>query len=474
MLFTSITFICFFLPSVILGYYLVPNKYKNLFIFISSLIFYIWGEYKFVFLLLGTISINYLCCIAISKGYRKQGLWSAVCLSLGSLFFFKYANFTYTNINELLILLNLESTYTHLPPIVLPLGISFFTFQVLSYTIDVYRGTVHASKSFLNFATYVTLFPHLIAGPIVRYAHIESQLLVKKSSIIRFAQGAERFIIGLAKKMIIANNFGIIADTAFNVNPEYISTGVAWIAAIAYTLQIFFDFSAYSDMAIGLARILGFDFHENFNYPYISRSIKEFWRRWHISLSSWFRDYLYIPLGGNRVSSGRTYFNLLIVFTATGIWHGASWNFVVWGLWHGLFIVLERAGGDRILSKLHKIIQHSYTLLIVIIGWVIFRSEDMGYTLEFIKRMVGIGTTDQIVYHTNSFFSIKNTIIFTISLILCLPTYTIIRDSFYKGLSVKNKQIFSYYYYFSLLALLAFTIMLISQTTYNPFIYFRF
>lgn len=476
MLFTSIIFISVFLPLVIIGYWLIPKKFKNLFIFISSLIFYIWGEQKFIFLLLGTILINYGCSILIEKGYKKLGLWTAIITSLGSLFYFKYANFAYTNIHELLVYFGIEDTFSSLPTIVLPLGISFFTFQVLSYTIDVYRGHVHASKSFLNFATYVTLFPHLIAGPIVRYAHIESQLLTKEISVSRFTEGLNRFIIGLAKKMIIANNCGIIADTAFNINAEYYSPEVAWLASLAYTLQIFFDFSAYSDMAIGIAKILGFDFHENFNYPYISKSIKEFWRRWHISLSSWFRDYLYIPLGGSRVSVKRTYLNLFIVFAATGIWHGASWNFIIWGFWHGLFIVAERMGIDKFLTKTNKGIQHIYTLLIVIIGWVIFRADNFSYAIDILKRMFYLNTNKtNIIYNLDYFITLKNCIVFILAIILCLPTYHWLSKKIHNKEVTKNKKIlYRIIYQTAILSLLFISIILISQGTYNPFIYFRF
>ncbi|MDL2215154.1 MBOAT family protein [Dysgonomonas sp. OttesenSCG-928-M03] len=473
MLFTSIVFLCFFLPLMLLGYFFVPQKYKNLYLLIFSLIFYIWGEKGYVFLLLSTIALNYFCSILITKGYRKTGLGISVVLSLASLFYFKYANFAYTNIVELFNYLNIDSSFLIVPHVVLPLGISFFTFQVLSYTIDVYRGTVHASKSFLNFATYVTLFPHLIAGPIVRYADIEAQLQEKDITAERIAQGIERFILGLAKKMFIANNCAIIADTIFNLNPEFFSPGAAWLAAIAYTLQIFFDFSAYSDMAIGLARIFGINFHENFNYPYTSDSIKDFWRRWHISLSSWFRDYLYIPLGGNRKGKYRTYINLSIVFLATGLWHGASWNFVFWGVWHGFFIVIERVGFDKILERTFKPIQYIYTLLVVVIGWVFFRASDFTYALDFLKRMFYIDSDiTNTVYFADSFLNIKNTIVVFLAILLCFPIFPYFRD---KINTISNKySVINIGYYLFLVVLLFSVLSMLSLGTYNPFIYFRF
>jgi len=473
MLFTSLIFLCFFFPLVFIGYFLIPEKHKNLYLFISSLIFYIWGEKGFVFLLLGTITLNYFCSILIIKGYRKLGLSIAVVCSLGSLFYFKYAEFAYRNISELLNWLNIDNSYLFIPHIVLPLGISFYTFQVLSYTIDVYRGTVHASKNILNFATYVTLFPHLIAGPIVRYAHIEKQLDKKDISINRVAEGIERFILGLAKKMFIANNCAVIADTIFDISPDYFSSGVAWLAALAYMLQIYYDFSAYSDMAIGIAKIFGIDFHENFNYPYTSDSIKNFWRRWHISLSSWFRDYLYIPLGGNRISQYRTYINLSIVFLATGLWHGASWNFIFWGVWHGFFIIIERIGFGKILGKAIKPIQYIYTFMVVYIGWIFFRSQDLTYALEFIKRMFYLQQeTTNIVYNLSYFITIKNIWIMFIGIIFCFPLFPYLKSKF-ENLSAKY-LIVDYFYYIFLFIILLGIIILLSIGTYNPFIYFRF
>lgn len=473
MLFSSIVFICFFLPIVIGGYFLIPSKYKNLYLFIASLIFYIWGEKLYVLLMLSTITVNYFCSMIIEKGYKKQGVLIAIIFSLGSLFFFKYATFTYTNIVELFNYFNVNHAYLAVPQVVLPLGISFYTFQVLSYTIDVYRGTVRASKSFLNFATYVTLFPHLIAGPIVRYAHVESQLLKKDLTAERMAQGIERFIWGLAKKIFIANNCAVVADRIFDMSPDFYSPGAAWIAAIAYTLQIFFDFSAYSDMAIGLAKIFGFDFHENFNYPYTASSVKDFWRRWHISLSTWFRDYLYIPLGGSRSSKARTYLNLFIVFLATGLWHGASWNFVFWGLWHGMFLVIERIGWGKLVDRLWAPVRNMYTMMVIVIGWVFFRANDFGSAIDFLQRMFFINTgTEDIVYYAFSLFSLQFVIAGFVAIAFSFPIFPIFRSKLL--LFVGRHSSLMLFYYLFLLGILVCAIITLSVGTYNPFIYFRF
>lgn len=473
MLFTSITFISFFLPLVIIGYVVVPARFKNFFLFCASLVFYIWGEKWYVILMMSTIAVNYGCSHLIDKGYRKFGLITAVVFSLGSLFYFKYADFACTNVIELFTALGLGSSWLSIPKVILPLGISFYTFQVISYTIDVYRKDVHVSRSFLNFATYVTLFPHLIAGPIVRYGDIEGQLTQKILTRKRVADGIERFILGLAKKVFIANTCAVVADRIFEMNSDYYSVGAAWVGAIAYSLQIYFDFSAYSDMAIGLARILGFDFHENFKYPYTSNSMKDFWRRWHISLSSWFRDYLYIPLGGNRGSQFRTYTNLLIVFFATGLWHGASWNFIFWGLWHGMFLIIERVGFEGTLKKAWSPIKYIYTLLVVVVGWVFFRAADFATAIAMLERMFFINTdTTNVVYYANAFFTVKNVTIVVFALLFCFPVFLPVRQRI-EALSIRYNGVVVFYYAFLLLLLVG-VITMLSAGTYNPFIYFRF
>jgi alginate O-acetyltransferase complex protein AlgI len=470
MVFSSPVFIFMFLPLVLTIYYLLPSKYKNLLLTIASLYFYAFGEKFMVILIILSTLINFYCGILIERGKAKLGLRLAIFYNLLTLGFFKYFNFTFENFNSLLTFVNIKSDYLiNIPKIALPIGISFFTFECLSYVIDVYRKEVKANKNFLEFITFVTLFPHLIAGPVIRYVDLQIQLERKDLSYFNFKIGLERFIIGLAKKMIIANTFAKIADEVFKHNIDDLSTSFAWIGIISYTIQIYFDFSGYSDMAIGLAKMFGFNFLENFNYPYISKSIKEFWRRWHISLSSWFRDYLYISLGGNKISKSRTYLNLFIVFFATGLWHGASWNFVVWGLFHGFFIVFERIGFDKILTKFWTPIQHFYTLLIVIIGWVFFRSDNLESAVLFIKKMFIYSDGDEYLNSYLTYFNINNELYFTffMALLFSLPSYKYF-DSF---LSKKNTTILRPIIFILLLFI---SITYLASGTYNPFIYYKF
>ncbi len=410
----------------------------------------------------------------IGRGYRKQGLVLSVLFSLGWLFYYKYTNFAYENVVTALTLLGIGRDFGALPQIMLPVGISFYVFQTMSYTIDVYRGDIKPSRNFIDFSAYVSMFPQLVAGPIIRYADIARQLEKnRKADPLMISEGIERFIIGLAKKVLIANTFASIADMIFAQETAFIHSGVAWIGIVAYSFQIYFDFSAYSDMAIGLAKIFGFRFLENFNYPYISRSVKEFWRRWHISLSSWFRDYVYIPLGGSRKGSGRTYVNLLVVFFVTGLWHGASWNFVVWGLWHGLFIVVERIGFDRVLERLWRPVQHIYTLLIVCIGWVFFRADNLQDALLYLKKMFFMTPeADATIFYPDVFFN-RETIVFLLLAVCCsLPVFPFVRN--------RMEAVFKRYrfalagYYGCLFMIFYIVLMYLSVDTYNPFIYFRF
>lgn len=474
MIFSSVFFICLFLPITIIGYFITSLKYRNLFLLVSSILFYAWGEPKTVFVMLSVIIINYFTGISIAKGYRKTGLLISIIVSLGVLVVFKYANFTYTSIIELLEALNFNTSWHALPPIILPIGISFYTFQTLSYNIDIYRKEIKPSYSLINFATYVSFFPQLVAGPIVRYKDMEEQLIKRSRNLNDVASGIERFILGLAKKVVIANNCAYIADSIFRIDPHYVSSGVAWIGIVFYTLQIYFDFSGYSDMAIGLARIFGFKFLENFNYPYISRSIKEFWRRWHISLSSWFRDYLYIPLGGSRRGNFRTYVNLFIVFFITGLWHGASLNFIIWGLWHGLFIVIERIGFDKILERMPRLLQHGYTLLIVGIGWVLFRSDNLGQAVLYVQNMFGLFTDhgDNIVFQFNDYLDVNNSLTLLLAIVFCFPVFPYFRDKLES--LIGGNILVEYIYYISLLIFLIFLIATQTIATYNPFIYFKF
>lgn len=441
---------------------------------ISSLVFYAWGEKLLVIVMLAVILVNYLAGIMIEKGYKRSGLILSILTSLGCLFFYKYANFTYDNLIAVFRLLGVDRKLGSLPQIILPLGISFYVFQTMSYAIDVYRGNIKASRNFINFATYVSMFPQLTAGPIVRYADIATQLEQERApDKVMISEGLERFIIGLAKKMFIANTFASIADAAFGVETEYMSSGAAWIGILAYSFQIYYDFSAYSDMAIGLGKVFGFRFLENFNYPYISSSIKEFWRRWHISLSSWFRDYLYIPLGGNRLGEVRTYVNLFVVFFITGLWHGASWNFVVWGLWHGVFIVIERIGFERVLARLWRPVRHIYTLLVVVIGWVFFRAENLNEAIIYLKKMfLWDNASPEIVFYPAAYLNRETVIATFLAVLFSMPFFPLVRKKL-DALFINNKLAMSMYYVFVSCVLIV-VMMYLSVDTYNPFIYFRF
>ncbi|MGB0177282.1 MAG: MBOAT family O-acyltransferase [Owenweeksia sp.] len=423
-----------------------------------------------VLIMLLSAVIDFSCGLIISKGRRKTGLWLSIFSNLAILGFFKYFNFTFDNLGYLLHTLGVEATWVReLPLIMLPIGVSFYTFQTMSYTIDVYRGKVQASRRFIEFATYVTMFPQLVAGPIVRYAEIQKQLVKKNLSWAGFSVGVERFIIGLAKKVLIANTFATIADDIFRQNTADLSSSYAWLGIIAYTFQIYFDFSGYSDMAIGLGRMLGFHFPENFNFPYISKSIREFWRRWHITLSAWFRDYLYISLGGNRKGSGRTYLNLVIVFFVTGLWHGASWNFVIWGLFHGLFMIIERGGTGKILVTLPKVIQHLYALLVVVVGWVFFRVEHISDAWLYLGKMFWPSSGSGSVVSYLDFFHLnwRTGFFLVVATIFSVPLLSRVKPHSFS----EKRQAFRVFW---MLLLFALSLLYIGADTYNPFIYFRF
>jgi len=392
---------------------------------------------------------------------------------------FKYANFIIANINDLFEVINIPAINNN--SIVLPIGISFYTFQSLSYLVDIYRKETGVQKNILRLGLYISLFPQLIAGPIVRYHDIAKQLQSRITSFDKFSYGVQRFLTGLAKKVLIANSFAFVADEMFAMAPTELSAPMAWLGIISYTFQIYFDFSGYSDMAIGLGSIFGFKILENFNFPYIATSIKDFWRRWHISLSTWFRDYLYIPLGGNRKNLTRTYVNLLIVFFLTGLWHGASWNFVVWGLVHGFFLVIERIGGDKILNKIWKPLQHLYTLFIVLMAWVLFRAEDISYAWAYYKAMFGMNITTTGTYSYFKYID-REFIIVAIFAVLASTKFfinsgTLIRKTYFNG----NKKVqFTFHSIHSVLSigfyigiLIMCSLYLLSDS-YNPFIYYRF
>lgn len=483
MVFSSIVFLFFFLPLAILLYYAVPKGLRNGLLLLFSLVFYAWGEGQYVLLMLLSIVLNYLFGLglaAVSDSHRRYVLAAGIVLNLLPLLFYKYAGFIVDNLRVF------GGGFLPLPAgtvsLHLPVGISFFTFQSLSYLIDVYRGTTLAQRNIVHLGLYVALFPQLIAGPIVRYRDVAGQILIRNVHIEMFAEGIERFIRGLSKKVLIANPLGKMADIVFSQPVESLSTPVAWLGISSYTLQIYFDFSGYSDMAVGLGKMFGFTFPENFNYPYVSRTLREFWTRWHISLSTWFRDYLYIPLGGNRGSSARTAVNLIAVFFLCGIWHGASWNFVVWGLFHGAFLLLERGRFGIFLNNVPQCISRLYVLLVVMVAWVFFRTETVGQALTFLRKMFDFsfqtGISPELLTHLNNHFLL----VFMLALLFSLPVRQALAMAAASGLPFGTGQADGRVVaplaqgaragvYLTVLLLAA---MNLATGSYNPFIYFRF
>lgn len=460
MVFSSITFLFYFLPIVLVIYYLVPNKLKNLVLLISSFIFYFYGEPKYVLLMVFSIISTYICGILVDK-YRgtkasKLFLILEIIISIGLLIYFKYANFIIKNINLWL------SQKIDLINVLLPIGISFYTFQMLSYVVDIYRGEVKVQKNILKLATYVSLFPQLIAGPIVRYSTIEKQLENREYSINKFSLGVRRFIIGLGKKVMVANVIGTLVNT-FLISDDK-SVLFYWLYAIGVMLQIYFDFSGYSDMAIGLGKMFGFEFLENFNYPYIATSITDFWRRWHISLSSWFRDYVYIPLGGNRVSKIKWIRNIMIVWLLTGLWHGAEWNFIIWGIYFGILLIIEKLFLVKKAEKIPKVFKIIYTLFFVMISFIIFNGNEI---IENIKGLFGMGNIPVIskesIYYLKSYF-----IVILVGIIGATP---IMKNIVKKEKIKKIINILEPIYLFSILLL---STSYIIDGSFNPFLYFRF
>lgn len=448
----------------------------------ASLLFYAWGEVFYVGVMITSIFTNYIIGRLIFSAQENNGRLSArmylvigLVVNIGLLISFKYANFIADNVNAMLLLLDVAPV--DLEPVHLPLGISFFTFQAISYIVDVYRKEVAAQNRIYDLALYISLFPQLIAGPIVRYHDVAAQITDRSHSIELFASGVQRFTMGLAKKMLIANPLGEVADNVFALSGNDLTMPLAWIGILAYTLQIYFDFSGYSDMAIGLGRMFGFRFLENFNYPYTAKSLREFWRRWHISLSTWFRDYVYIALGGNRVSTFRVYLNLLIVFLLTGIWHGASWNFVVWGLFHGFFLASEHMGFSKVLSRIWKPVQHLYLLLVIITSWVFFRAENLTQAMDYLAAMADVTNWSTSALQYAQVMSNGTLYVFALGVLLSLPTYTWLRERMYKlsGDSMIKTASFVYVPRLLLLStLMLLSIMKVASSTYNPFIYFRF
>lgn len=467
MLFSSMTFVFMFLPIVLVLYLVTKKELHNPILLTASIIFYAWGEPKYLAIMLLTILINFFGAIVIDKfkTHKKLALVLTIIANLSFLIYFKYFNFLIENCNSIF-----HSHFDTLS-IIMPIGISFYTFQALSYVIDVYRDECKVQKDIYKLALYICLFPQLIAGPIVKYHDVAEQIESREVNFEGVSTGVKRFIIGLSKKMLIANTMGAIADKIFIQSPDTFSHGIAWLGSVAYSFQLFFDFSGYSDMAIGLGLIFGFKFLENFNYPYISKSITEFWRRWHISLSTWFKQYVYISLGGNRKGKLKTLRNLGIVFLLTGIWHGAAWNFVIWGLWHGFFIIVEKICNIKEYdSKPHSWwingLRHIYCILAFVLGWVMFRADNMAYAWKYILNMFGLIKVHDIAYALPYYIDTWEIIMFGAAIICSVPIFN-------KILEVKNKWAHA-----GINIWLLFLFMLSSATiaasTYNPFIYFRF
>lgn len=473
MLFNSITFIFVFLPILLLLYYCTPSKYKNYTLLLASLLFYAWGGFSYAIILIASILINYLFVKQIEKDRPSKKTWLIVSLAFNVVIIviFKYLDFILSNLNLLGSALNAGFSEIPLKHIVLPLGISFYTFQQMSLLWDVYRGENTEKTSLTNIALYISLFPQLIAGPIVRYNDIVEQIKERVSTFPLFRSGVQRFVLGLFKKVILANTCGELADLIFATPFESIGTSTAWLGIVAYSFQIYFDFSGYSDMAIGLGRMFGFRILENFNFPYIAKSIQEFWRRWHISLSTWFRDYVYIPLGGNRKGPYKTYFNLILVFFLTGLWHGATWSFIVWGLFHGLFLIIERLGFSTILKRLPAVIQWIYMILVVMIGWVLFRVEAFSDAISFIGKLFSMGSA------SNDSFMLYLNNERIIVLVLAALSSSLILFKLKKFVEAKkfSQTIFSQSLYdLGVVLLFLISLVYINSGSYSPFIYFRF
>jgi alginate O-acetyltransferase complex protein AlgI len=499
-LFTEPTFLFLFLPVLLALYFATFSRshgaYGNWLLLIASVVFYAKGGGAFTWLILGSIAFNYRMAIAIAgraprtdRAPRATAAGAAqpprlaerllaftIAVDLSVLGIFKYANFAADNVNALL--LALHGRPLAVPRVLLPIGISFFTFHAISYVVDVYRGDATAQKSPVHAALYLLLFPQLIAGPIIRYRDIAGQLARRTVGLDDFAEGVRRFVVGLAKKVLVANIVAGPADKIFSMAPGEISAGHAWLGISCYTLQIYFDFSGYSDMAIGLGRMFGFRFPENFRWPYIADTVQEFWRRWHMSLSTWFRDYLYVPLGGNRVSPARTYVNLVIVFFLCGLWHGASWTFVVWGLFHGTFLVVERLGLANRVMRLWRPLRHLYLLVVVMVGWVFFRADTLAGAGAFLKAMAGLGPALPTAYTVTWYLTPELWLALVAGVIGSTPIVPALgrwrarrveagpRLAFASGLGAVSTA--------ALVLLLVASIMQIAARTYNPFIYFRF
>ena len=470
MVFSSLFFICIFLPVTLILYYVVPKKLKNFVLLLMSLVFYAWGEPVYVLLMIFSIIFNYLSARSISyyaEAEKKKAKVITfifnIIINLGLLCFFKYYGFVIENINAV--------AHTNIPihSLALPIGISFYTFQTLSYVIDVYKNNVKVQKNIINFGAYITMFPQLIAGPIVRYADIEVQLNERILSLDKIAEGATYFVIGLAKKVLLANNVGMLFTQIMATPAAERAALTTWLGVIAFTFQIYFDFSGYSDMAVGLGKMLGFDFLQNFNYPYISKSATEFWRRWHISLGTWFREYLYIPLGGNRVGAFRHIINILIVWILTGFWHGASWNFVLWGLYYAVLLIFEKYIYGKGLAKLPSFLQIIYSIIVTLFGWLIFSSNSIGELVLNFKSMFNMFNVGAANAETLYYF--KTNIILLIACGLCSTPLVF---NIFNKLASRKETICHIICVCAYAIIFIMSIAYLVNSTYNPFLYFRF
>lgn len=461
MVFSSLLFLFLFLPAVLTLYYCSPRRIRNLLLFLTSLIFYAWGEPVYIVIMLVSTLIDYFFGLLLDKPSlsaikRKCVVVLSIVINLALLSYFKYADFLIENINALF---GTDMPLTELP---LPIGISFYTFQSMSYIIDVYRGTAKAQRNWIDFGAYVALFPQLVAGPIVKYNTIAQQLHNRSESIELFAEGIRRFTTGLAKKVLLANNIGLLWDTISSSNPESLPMLTAWLGIMAFAFQIYFDFSGYSDMAIGLGLMFGFRFNENFNKPYTAQSITDFWRRWHISLGRWFREYVYIPLGGNRHGLLKQARNILIVWLLTGFWHGASWNFILWGLYFGVILMIEKWWGLKLLSALPQWIRHAYAIVLILIGWVLFAFETPSLIVDYLCAMAGFN--DQPLWNAETgYFFYTNAVLLVVLVIASLPK---------KQWARANELSLLHLVWYGFLFFL--TVAYLVDATFNPFLYFRF
>ena len=465
MVFSSLYFLFLYLPIVLLVYYIAPLKWRNLWLLVVNLVFYGWGEPVYILLMIFTIVLDYYAGIIVArckaKGNDKGARWAvgiSLGLNLAILFFFKY---------WVLMATTLQSFGVMVPTfdLTLPIGISFYTFQTMTYPVDIYRGDAELPKNLVSFGTFVTLFPQLIAGPIIKYKELADQMNFRTHSPEQFASGVQVFTVGLAKKVLLANNIGKLWDVYLALPPEQLTVAGAWLGVIAFSFQLDFDFSGYSDMAVGLGRMLGFEFLRNFNYPYISKSVTEFWRRWHISLGSWFREYMYIPLGGNRVNKPRLYLNLFLVWAATGIWHGASWNFLIWGLYFAVLIILEKAFLGKVLEKLPAALQHIYTLFLVLVSWAIFAVEDFTAMGLYLKAMFGIGVS---LVNGDALYYLFNYL--PMLVVACVAATPLAAKVWHKIPAKVWKPALPVLVCLALVVATAYLV----DGTYNPFLYFRF